>query len=166
MTLRLRRWLSGLSGQPDGPTEVPKTVVVGQCWGLWMIGPWLRILNRSLGVSRCRYPSALSSVDVTGMRFPPLEGCMPQARGGPFSDQPEISPAADHPLGNSVGAIGWPTNGPAPRGVGVPLKVGRLGSFCLPFVSSSLTNFYPLSRGDRSSRGVTGTPVRPEKVSR
>ena len=42
--------------------------------------------------------------DVTGHRYPPLEGSMSQPRGLSFGTERVV--AADHPLRNSVGAIG------------------------------------------------------------
>lgn len=73
-----------------------------------MIGPWLRFLTRRPGASAGRYPllRRFGDVDVTGLAFPPLEGCMSQSPHA-FRGRWESS-VADHALGNSVGAIGWP----------------------------------------------------------
>jgi hypothetical protein len=68
-----------------------------------MVGRWpsfqSAIRGQALAVSR---PSA----DVNGERYPPPEGRMQQFREGLRG--PIVSSAADRPLGNSVGAIGWP----------------------------------------------------------
>lgn len=45
-----------------------------------------------------------ASRGVTANRESPLEGSMPQSAGGPRG--PGVASAADHPLGNPVGAIG------------------------------------------------------------
>ena len=72
-----------------------------------MIGPWLRFVLQISG-GKPRSVAVDLRVDVTGRRYPPLEGRMSQARGRPFTGPNELQPAADRALGNSVGAIGWP----------------------------------------------------------
>ena len=70
------------------------------CW------PLAKIFTRHLGASRGRYPLRVyMACDVTGERYPPLEGYMSQFQGCPSPGPNELS-VADHPLGNSVGAIG------------------------------------------------------------
>ena len=74
------------------------------------------LTQRHLGESHRWYPSS----GVTGGRSPPLAGCMVHGSDRSFGDA--TVRAADHPVGNSVGAIGeWvrvvgmPVGSPAPH---------------------------------------------------
>ena len=64
-------------------------------------------------------PSQHPSPDVVGEGYPPPEGCMSQSVGALVADAVSV---ADHPLGNTVGANGWPLgrfpSGSHPKAVG------------------------------------------------
>ena len=76
-------------------------------------------ITRRLGAGPGQYPSPQ---DVIGARYPPLEAIKSQFEN--FLGEQLIS-AADHALGNSVGAIGW-SKGSCRRSGGVSsLEIGR-----------------------------------------
>ena len=63
-----------------------------------MTGRWLSLIQDTGGKPK---PVAVS--DVTGKRYPPLAGSMSHS----VNASGWITCGADHPVGNSVGAIGW-----------------------------------------------------------